>query len=209
MARKRELKPRKQPRQARATATVAAILDATAEAIAEHGFERANVNEIAERAGVSIGSLYQYFPNKEALLVQLIEQHTRGAIDALEDVLARVAQAPLDAAVREVIGAMVDAHRGRLNRTLALELDDIGRLEELERAVDERAGRSVVAFLSARRSEIQVPDPELAAFLLIRLVDELTHAALRERPDAVENGTLTEELTHLTLGYLERVRGRS
>ncbi len=208
VARKRELRPRKQPRQARAAATVAAILHATAEAIAERGFERANVNEIAERAGVSIGSLYQYFPNKEALLVQLIEQHTKVAMEALDEVLARVADDPLDVAVREVVCTMVDVHRGRLNRTLALELDDIGRLEELERAVDERAGRSVVGFLSARPSEIHVRDPELTAFLLIRLVDELTHAALRDRPETVESGALSEELTHLTLGYLGRARDR-
>jgi AcrR family transcriptional regulator len=203
---RRELKPRKQPRQARAAATVAAILGAAAEAVARDGFERANVNQIAERAGVSIGSLYQYFPSKEALLVQLIEHHTTAGMDTLDEVLARVGDAPLDAAVREVITAMVDVHRGDLNRALTRELDALGRLEELERAIDERAGRSVIAFLSARRSEIHVPDPDLAAFLLIRLVDELTHAALHDRPEVLESGALAEELTQLTLGYLGRPR---
>lgn len=202
--RKHEIRPRKVPRQARATATVDAILHAAAEAVARDGFEGANVNQIAERAGVSIGSLYQYFPSKEALLVQLIEHHTKRSIDALDEVLDHVRDAPLEVAVREAVTTMVDFHRGPLNSALTRELDELGRLDELERTIDERAGRAVTSFLEARREQIGVPDIELAAFLLVRAVDQLTHAATRERPDAVESGALAEELTQLALGYLCR-----
>ena len=68
--------PRKPPHQARAKATVDAILDATARILAEDGFEAVNTNRVAEVAGVSVGSLYQYFPNKGSLVGAVAVRHT-------------------------------------------------------------------------------------------------------------------------------------
>ena len=67
--------PRRRPRQARAQATVDAIIQATARVLIEDGYDRASTNRIAQAAGVSIGSLYQYFPSKEALVAALVEEH--------------------------------------------------------------------------------------------------------------------------------------
>jgi AcrR family transcriptional regulator len=202
--------PRKRPRQTRSSATVEAVLGAAAEAFASEGFAAANVNRIAARAGVSVGSLYQYYPSKEALLVALIERHTDASLVALEHALDQARPLPLAAGVRHVVAAMVDAHRGPLHEFLARELDEIGRLELVQRAIDVRAGRAVVAFLSARHEEINVPDVELAAFLLVRAVDLLTHAVVVDRPAALGNEALVDELTALVVGYLstDRMEGQ-
>ena len=75
MQRQVKTTPRKRPRQARSKATVDTILAATARVLVKQGFDGLTTNAVAEAAGVSIGSLYQYFPNKEALVAALIERH--------------------------------------------------------------------------------------------------------------------------------------
>ena len=82
MARRKPLNPRKQPSQGRSRFTIRQIVEAAARVFEERGYAGATTNRIAERAGVSIGSLYQYFPNKESILVVLLEQHTQEVADA-------------------------------------------------------------------------------------------------------------------------------
>jgi AcrR family transcriptional regulator len=104
---------RRVPRQARSRATVAFVLDAAAQVFGERGYA-ATTNEIAARAGVSIGSLYQYFADKDALLVALAERHLDQAQAQLQAVLEDAPTEP-DQLVRRVIEAVV-----RLNRPSAL-----------------------------------------------------------------------------------------
>ncbi|MCC5949799.1 MAG: TetR/AcrR family transcriptional regulator [Nitriliruptoraceae bacterium] len=101
--------PRRMPRQDRAHATVAFVLEAAAQVFAERGYA-ATTNEIAARAGVSIGSLYQYFADKDALLVALAERHLAEAMAQLQAVLA---DAPTDREllIERVIEAVVDLNR--------------------------------------------------------------------------------------------------
>ena len=75
-ARKLQTNPRKSASQERSRSTVDALLEATARVLVKEGYDRASTNRIAEVAGVSIGSLYQYFPNKEALVAAVIDRHT-------------------------------------------------------------------------------------------------------------------------------------
>src|SRR5690242_6395595 len=102
--------PRKQPKQERSQATVEAILTATARILVREGFDRASTNRVAEEAGVSIGSLYQYFPSKEALVAALIERHMERMSATLEAEMAEVATAPLELAVRRMVAFMLNAH---------------------------------------------------------------------------------------------------
>src|ERR1700723_2508993 len=102
--------PRKKPRQERSHATVEVILSATARVLCSTGYDRASTNRIALAAGVSIGSLYQYFPSKEALVASLVERHTDQMMSVLKGKLAEVAMAPLPVAVRTLVDAMFDAH---------------------------------------------------------------------------------------------------
>ncbi|OWY61320.1 hypothetical protein B7486_64405, partial [cyanobacterium TDX16] len=87
--REKALRPRKAPRQQRAVETRARILEAAAEVFTEHGYAAGTTNRIAERAGMSVGSLYQYFPNKDAILVELVELHIAEGTAVLAPILER------------------------------------------------------------------------------------------------------------------------
>jgi AcrR family transcriptional regulator len=177
-------------------------LIATHEALAKQGYERANVNDIARRAGVSVGSLYRYFPTKDALVAALIERHTADTLATLEAELAAAAGESLPVAVRRVVRSMLRAHAGPGDRELARELDRMGRLDALQREIDARAGAAVASFLVARRGEVSVPRVELAAILLVRLVDGASHAVLVDSPHLATVDELEEELVELVLAYL-------
>src|SRR5690242_11966063 len=99
--------PRKKATQARAQATIEAIMRATAHILVKDGYDRASTNRIAARAGVSIGSLYQYFPSKEALVAALMERHMEEMAEVARSALARIATLPLEEAVEEAVRMMV------------------------------------------------------------------------------------------------------
>ena len=80
------LEPRKSPVQARSMASVEAILDATIQVLLSVGKDRLTTTRVAQRAGVSVGTLYQYFPNKSALLKAVLERHLDGVVEAVEQV---------------------------------------------------------------------------------------------------------------------------
>src|SRR5215510_14983354 len=87
---------RRAPVQRRSRDTVAAILDAAAGMFAQHGYLRTTTNRIAERAGVSIGSLYEYFPSKDAILIALAEAHLADVRRIVRNAVAALARTPAD-----------------------------------------------------------------------------------------------------------------
>jgi AcrR family transcriptional regulator len=101
---KSALRPRKAPRQARAGATVEIILDAAARILAKESLDGFNTNRVAEVAGVSVGSLYQYFPNKASIVAALIERDQCALGDAIESCLAQ----HVDSSLTQTLGALVD-----------------------------------------------------------------------------------------------------
>src|SRR5258708_5826245 len=102
--------PRKKATQTRAHATVDAILRATAHILVRDGYDGASTNKIALKAGVSIGSLYQYFPGKEALVAALLDQHMEQMAGVIRVELPRLAALPLERAAEETVRLMVAAH---------------------------------------------------------------------------------------------------
>src|SRR6516225_3163389 len=99
--------PRKNAMQTRSKATVDAILEATARILVKDGYDHASTNRVAEAAGVSIGSLYQYFPSKEALVAALIERHIEEMSQLVRDSMARLADAPIELAVPDFVRTMI------------------------------------------------------------------------------------------------------
>jgi AcrR family transcriptional regulator len=87
---------RKQPKQARSTELIAVVLEAAAQVLAKEGAQRFTTARVAERAGVSIGSLYQYFPNKAAILFRLQSDEWRRTTDLLGSILGDVRRPPAD-----------------------------------------------------------------------------------------------------------------
>jgi AcrR family transcriptional regulator len=206
MARTRQKTPRKMASQRRSRATVQALVEATARILIKEGFARASTNKIAATAGVSIGSLYQYFPSKEALVAAVIERHAQELSQVASDTFLRVASRPIEIAVRELVAAGINAHRvdPKLHRVLDEEVPRTGRLENVD-AVLRSASTLLRSYLEAHRSEIDVADLDLAAFILVTTVEALTHAAVLHRPDVLTDekaGGFIDEVTQLLLRYL-------
>src|SRR5690349_19686232 len=132
MATKRRAQPRKEAKQERAQATVEAILRATAHILVRDGYDRASTNRIAERAGVSIGSLYQYFPNKESLVAALLDRHMGEMRAVLTEISASIGEKPIPEAVRDFVHAMIRAHAVDpvLHRVLLEQTPRMGGLEK-------------------------------------------------------------------------------
>src|ERR1700754_1142282 len=103
MARKPLTKPRKHASQGRSRATVDALIEATARILVKDGFDKASTNRIAEKAGVSVGSLYQYFPSKEALVAAVVKRHGEELMQVVRETLAEVIALPMEQAVRKLV----------------------------------------------------------------------------------------------------------
>ena len=206
MARRPQTSPRKIASQKRSRLTVDALVEATARVLIKEGYDRASTNKIAAMAGVSIGSLYQYFPSKEALVAAVIERHTQELSQVVRNALLKVAARPIEFAARELVAAAIDAHRvdPKLHRVLAEEVPRTGRLENIE-AVQRYARALFRGYLEAHRSEIDVADLDLAAFIVVTTVEALTHSAVLHRPDILADekaGEFVDEVTRLVLRYL-------
>src|SRR5215475_11789935 len=151
--------PRKIPRQERAKATVAALLEATAYVLVREGYARASTNRIAKVAGVNIGSLYQYFPSKDALIAELIDRHLEEIARVLGVGLAEAASAPIPDAVRALVRAHLAIHARdpKLHRAL---LEQVPRAERLNPIARFRARMIDVvrAFLAEKRGALRVSD---------------------------------------------------
>ena len=199
--------PRKRASQERSRATVDALVEATARILVRDGFDRASTNRIAQEAGVSIGSLYQYFPGKEALVVAVIERHNREIMQVARDAVAEAEGLPLEEAARGIIAAAIEAHRvdPRLHRVLAEQTPRTGALESVE-AFNSEAFRLFRAYLERHRDQLRDVDLDLAAFVCVTSIEALTHTAVLHRPEVLSDeavGTLVDEATRLVAGYLQ------
>ena len=195
--------PRKRPRQDRSRATVDSVLAATARVLVRRGFDGLTTNEVAAAAGVSIGSLYQYFPNKAALVAALVEQHVDEMSALVTAELARVARLPAAEAIRAVIEAILRAHavEPALHRVLSEQVPRVGRMAKL-REVEALSERMVAALLRARADELDVGDPELAAFVVVSAIEAITHRASLFAPDRLADPRLVDEACAMVGRYL-------
>src|SRR6185295_17899476 len=100
--------PRKTPVQTRAAATVEAISEATIQVLLSHGGDRLTTTRVAERAGVSVGTLYQYYPNKQSMLFAVLENHLVKVTEAVEAACEQARNRPLSDMIRTVVEAFVD-----------------------------------------------------------------------------------------------------
>jgi AcrR family transcriptional regulator len=203
MAKRPRTAVRKKPRQERSQVTVSAILDATARVLCTTGYDRASTNRVAMAAGVSVGSLYQYFPSKEALVAALVERHREQMMSLVKRKLDEVATAPLAMGIEAMIDAMFAAHEvdPKLHKVLIEQVPRVGRLEKLV-DMDREIEAILAAYLALRVGELRRPDVAAAAFVLVNVVESVTHASvLAELPVARSRG-VARELTDLIRRYL-------
>jgi AcrR family transcriptional regulator len=202
-------KRRKSATQERSRATVEALVEATARVLVSDGFDKASTNRIAEVAGVSVGSLYQYFPSKEALVFAVAERHHRDIMQVVGRALAEVDSLPVEEAVRKLVAVAIDAHRvdPELHRVLAEQIPRTGRLEELD-PINREAQAMFKAYLETQKHELRVADVELATFVCATSIEALAHNAVLHHAELSSKGAvsaLIDEASRMILGYLKRV----
>lgn len=197
----RRLQPRRTPRQVRAELTRDRILRAAAHIFAEHGYAAGTTNRIAEHARVSIGSLYQYFPNKDAILAALLVRHIdRGSWT--EAAGLDLTEGSLEATVRALVRDAIDNHSDD-PRLLRIMIEEARFSPELRDAID-RHGRLRAAQLRdvlARHPDVRVNDLGTAAELILFTVEMNTHN-LMAAPRAVAVETFGTELVNMVTRYL-------
>lgn len=181
------------------------LLQATARILTKEGYDRASTNHIAAVAGVSVGSLYQYFPNKEALVAALIDRHSRKVMAAVREELAAAANLPLAKAIRQLVAVAVKAHRidPALHRALSEQIPRVGKLENIE-AFSRQNYVLFEDYLKAHRQELRITDPGLAAFVCVTSIEAVTHTAVLHRKISSEQEmeALITQTTRLIVGYL-------
>lgn len=202
MPRRKKLTPRKTPRQERAHATVEAILQASTYILIEDGWEGLTTNRVADRAGVNIASLYQYFPNKEAIVGELQRRHVAKARAGFPRQLpvAR-SRTELRAALRLLMEASVREHleAPTLHRVFAEELPRSTRQPlPPDAELAQQWGRLLRPFVK------HVPNLEMAGYVMRVATHAVIHEAAADRPQLLRDPQLVEELVTLMERYLVR-----
>ncbi|KFE66221.1 TetR/AcrR family transcriptional regulator [Hyalangium minutum] len=203
MAQRSRSVPRKKPRQERSRATVDAILEAAAHILVAHGFEDTTTRQVAERAGVSIGSLYQYFPSKEALITALFERQIQRVLDVCTEALQSQGSPSTQQVVRDVALGVMKAYavNPRLHQVLISEGLKLGMMERVQ-SFEQRIETVVRTFMLHYSSQLRSRRVELATFVITRAIRGIIWSAAIERPELFEDPELADELGELMLGYL-------
>jgi AcrR family transcriptional regulator len=204
MPRKSPTRPRKAARQERSQVTVDAILEAATRLFAEGGLDEVNTNQIAELAGVSIGSLYQYFPSKHAILGELIDRHSERTLATLAAKLADFASRPIPDVMREVVQILLEADTIDLNlhRVFLDKLPDAGRIEQRHGEIRRMTAMVRDVLLERRGDELAIADRDVAAVVLVHALEAVTNAVVFEFPERLRDPALVDEITALAVRYL-------
>lgn len=184
-----------------------ALVDATARILVREGFDKASTNRIAEVAGVSVGSLYQYFPNKEALVAAVIARHNLEIMKIVRGELAEAMNEPVESAMPKMVAVAVKAHRvdPKLHRVLAEQIPRVGKLENVE-TFNRENFVLFRSYLENHSDEIGVDDLELASFVCVTSIEALAHNAVLNHSKSLSDEameSLIGEGARLVIGYLK------
>jgi len=195
--------PRKQPTQERSRATVDAILQAAGQVLATHGFAAATTHRIAERAGCSVGTLYQYFRKKEAVFTELQRRELNILVENLVEAREAMREAPLDDAIERLVEVLLDTftQKPEVARALAENRSQILDPEE-EQQRHAFLQQLLAEGLREREEPLLIDDYELATFVVVKTSEAVSVAAVVERPEALKDGSLKRELVALFQRYL-------
>ncbi len=190
---------RRKPTQARARETIDIILRATAQVLIADGYDRASTNRIARVAGVSVGSLYQYFPNKQAVVAALAHDHVSRTMSVVEAGLLEHVSTPLAEAIPKIVHALIKSQQidPDLHRVMVQQAP-VSAFSDAKRGM----ATLLKAWMEARSDEIRLVDLDMAAFVLVEAVDATICTAVLEHPAFLEGDDLQRELTDLVLRYV-------
>ncbi|WP_122586334.1 TetR/AcrR family transcriptional regulator [Pseudomonas viridiflava] len=196
------VKPRKTPAQARSRATVDAIIQATTYILTKVGWDALTTNAIAERAGVNIGSLYQFFPNKEAIIAELQRRHVAATRTDLVNVLQDLPESPtLRGALTMIVEMLVAEHRvaPAVHKAIHEELPLTVRRLDTDRDTLQRRFAEVLTPLMKN-----VPDPDLSIYLMGVAAHAIIHTVTADRSALLARPDFVPEVVTLIENYLHR-----
>ena len=200
--------PRKTPVQTRAAVTVEAISEATIQVLLSHGADRLTTTRVAERAGVSVGTLYQYYPNKESLLFAVLEDHLDKVTAAVETACEQASHKPLSEMIRTVVEAFVDAKMERTDISVALYqiAANVGGPALIKKAGQRQRKALEAMFQTAPDTESQ-PD-RFAIDMMCSAMAGAMRSVLEAGPSPAMVRKLREHLVLLCQSYMAAATGR-
>jgi len=196
------LNPRKLPMQARSTFTVDAIHDATIQVLLREGKERLTTTRVAARAGVSVGTLYQYFPNKSALLQAALKRHLDEVASAVEQVCTQQMGKPVAEMGAALVTALLKAKMKNPKTSVALysvssDLDGV----KVVRQVAARSEKAIVAMLESTCDSL-IKDARLVSLMLQGSMTGISRRLLESSAPEKQFPSLLQELTEMVRAYL-------
>jgi AcrR family transcriptional regulator len=203
MSGKKPISPRKAPQQERSRALVDSILEAAARVLSADDYDRSSTGKIADKAGVSVGSIYQYFPSKDSLVAAVIEWNVERRARAFREELDRRGElepeALIDAAVH---GALTIVFENR--RLFTTLLEQAPRLDRVRTvlAMRNRTGEILKAKLEPHRARLRVKDLDMAIFVALHAVMGLLQTAVYGLPEGRTPADLGAEASALAKRYL-------
>lgn len=196
------MEPRKSPVQARSIASVEAILKATIQVLLKTGKERLTTTRVAARAGVSVGTLYQYFPNKSALLRAALQRHMDEIVSVLETSCREQAGSSLEKMATALVTSFLEAKMRDAKASVALYSvsSDVDGAR-IAREMGLKINRSIVAMLARANNEL-ARDPQLVASMLQATMAGVSRRLLESTSPERDYETLRDELVFLASTYL-------
>ena len=196
------LHPRKTPVQDRSTATVDAIFEAAIQVLLSAGPDHLTTTRVAERAGVSVGTLYQYFPNKHALVFSVIQRHVNNVTTALENACRRNHGEPVSTMVEAIVHAFVDAKLERADISTALYAMAAGpEAAALLRKAGKR-GQAALSAMLATAPDARFDDLAFSSLVLLSAMGGATRTVLEAGAPPRMVSLLRKQLVHLGRGFL-------
>jgi AcrR family transcriptional regulator len=199
------LDPRKTPRHQRSRSIVDAIIEGAARLLESDRAKDLTTNRVAEIAGVSIGSLYQYFPGKQAIVAAVAQKRIRDTYDALLDRIEQSRELPLDDAVSAVVDSFVDMkiEHDKVDAGVIERLVRQGLVDEAAFTLDAEYVARFAAALESWKPKVRAElDAELGAFVLFQSLRAVMILGSLQRKDLVTDVRMRDELKTLMLSYL-------
>jgi AcrR family transcriptional regulator len=197
--------PRKKPQQRRSRHTIEAVFEATIQVLLANGYEKVTTIQIAERAGVSVGSLYQYFPNKRALLAAIVRRHVGSVVDATVAACESSHGQPIEAMCATIMTAFVDAKTRRPDISRALYLPTAAiNSDEIVRTESSRCAQAIHDMLITA-TNATFEDPRVVSRVVVGSIVGPTRAVIEAGGDQTAFDNLKAHLTALCVGYLKEV----
>ncbi len=203
---KKRLTPRKEPNQDRARETVENIVEATAHILEKEGFEKISTNKIAEKAGVSIGSLYQYFPTKESIFSFMMEKYIHSQTQMIDRIMEeRKTNQDLKETVRIIISAIMESKikQARFQKMFAVKVLSFAGYESLNRQ-DDHLISVFQKYLEPFEKEVRKENLDISLYFVIQSVKTLPIAIMFQDRLKVSDPRVTDELVELVYRYLKK-----